>query len=357
MDGSGITKYEVIEKEIRARIADGIYTHKLPGEKVLAKEFEVSFPTVRKAMVPLVKDGLIERISGKGSFVKRKQELTDMIGVVMAAATGPVQSVLLREIEEAAARRGLNILFKATGNDPRSEDEIYRSFTYPGKIDGIIYWGSALAPLATGLPCVSVLEREEESSEPHSTVVTDDYLGAKIAVSHLLQLGHKNIGIVLPVENDTLYKRRRLEGYAACMRDASLVPREPIGLAGNWERAHLIQPIRDAGALLEKMEGVTALFCYNDVVAAEVVKYLNRHGHSVPKDMSVVGYDDMEFSWALDITSVKQPFVEIGRKAIDLLIEQIHNEYAPPVQMSFPPELIVRKSSAAPALYGSDDVT
>jgi LacI family transcriptional regulator len=193
---------------------------------------------------------------------------------------------------------------------------------------------------------------DEDSAPPrtYSNVVTDDFAGGQLAVNHLLELGHEKIGIVLPQGGDSVYQERRLAAYISCMEEAGELPAEPIEVPGDWGKMNRIRPIRENRTLLKQFTEFTALFCFNDALAGEVIKYLKHHGISVPEDISVVGYDDTEFGWALDITSIRQPVKSIGKKAVELLVQQIQDEHAPKVQISFPPELVVRHSSGVQSL-------
>lgn len=346
LDKSELMKHEWVAEELRKRIVRGIYPHKLPGERVLADEFAVNFQTIRKAMQPLVDDGLIERVSGKGSFIKRKRALTNTIAIVMHSFAGPLHTIITRSIEAAAARQGLNLLFKAIDTDPRPVAEIFASFAGSGTADGIICWGSGYSAMAAGLPFVSVMSDANVSSESCSTVKPDDLHGGQLAVRHLLNLRHRKIGFVLPQGDTSLSGKERLAAYNSCMKSTGLQLAAPVEVPGEWRRMNRIRPIRETPALLEQLRGFSALFCFNDALASGVVKYLANHGISVPDDISVVGCDDTEFAWALDITTIRLPIERIGEKAVELLVQRIHNKEAADEHISYPPELIVRGSTA-----------
>ncbi len=357
LDKSELMKHEWVAVELRKRITHGVYAHKLPGERVFADEFAVNFQTIRKAMQPLVDDGLIERVSGKGSFVMRKRALTNTIAIVMHSFAGPLHTVIIRSIEAAAARQGLNLLFKAVETDPRPLAEIFKSFTASGTADGIICWGPGYSAMAAGLPCVSVMSDADVSSEPCSTVNPDDFHGGQLAVRHLLNLGHRKIGFVLPQGDTSLPVKERLAAYNSCMESAGLQPYAPVEVPGEWRRINRVGPLRESPALLDRLRRFSALFCFNDALAGSVFKYLADHGISIPDDISVVGCDDTEFAWALGLTTIQLPVERIGEKAVELLVERVRDDQVDNEHISYPPELIARSSTARLGTSAVDKAT
>ena len=353
INSSGTAKYEMIREQLRQRISSGIYTGKLPGERVLAREFDVNFLTVRKAMPDLVTEGLIERISGKGSFVKRPRKLAHTLSAILSSSQGPIHSVLIHSIEEAAAKHGFDMIFKATDNEKRPVSEIFGSFKGSHKTDGLISWGNEDAALATGLSYVAVMKCDPRYAERCSSVGTDDYFGACLAVKHLLELGHRKIAIALPVTGSpSVFMEERLKAYRDCMTEAGLTPNAPLQIPGNWLAMNQISPISEGRGFLRQLSKFTAVFCFNDALAGEIVKYLRHNQVKVPEDISIVGYDDTEFSWALEITSVKQPIQKIGEKAVEILVSHIHDKAAPVTHLKLTPELIIRKTTGLPMPNG-----
>ncbi len=349
VNSSGTAKYEMIREQLRQRISSGRYTGKLPGERVLAREFDVNFLTVRKSMPELVEEGLIERISGKGTFVKRPRKLAHTLSAIFSSSQGPIHSVLIHSIEEAAAKHGFDMIFKATDNERRPVSEIFGSFKGSHKMDGLISWRHEDAALATGLSYVAVMECDPRYAERCSSVRADDYFGASLAVKHLLELGHRKIAIALPNAGDhSVFIEERLKAYRDCMIEAGLTPNAPLQIPGNWTVMNQISPITEGRGFLSQLSKFTAVFCFNDALAGEIIKYLRRNHVKVPEDISIVGYDDTEFAWALDITSVKQPIAKIGEKAVEILVSHIHNKAAPVTHLKLSPELIIRKTTDLP---------
>lgn len=177
------------------------------------------------------------------------------------------------------------------------------------------------------------------------SVAVDQELGARLAVRHLIELGHREILHVSGPE-DSFDARARVVGYRAEMQEAGL---EPLAVVeGDWsaERGYEAgQRLCAAGQL------PTAIFAGNDPMALGLIYALTEAGHDVPTDVSVVGFDDVpgaEF-YRPPLTTLRQNFEELGRRCIEALLEAIRNSDKPQQQPT-QPELVVRRSTAAPRL-------
>jgi LacI family transcriptional regulator len=167
----------------------------------------------------------------------------------------------------------------------------------------------------------------------------------RLAVEHLVGLGHASIGTVTG-----LFRRRvtrsRLHGYEDALRAAGLEPSEDLVSEGDWT------PHGGAAAtrlLLERSPGLTAIFVHSDMMAIGVLSALWRTGRKVPADVSVVSCDDIPFAEYLTppLTTVRVPLAETGRQAVELLLRSIAGEPVPERTPLLPVELIVRDSCGA----------
>jgi LacI family transcriptional regulator len=95
----------------------------------------------------------------------------------------------------------------------------------------------------------------------------------------------------------------------------------------------------------------TAVFCANDLLALGVLQHMTQNGVAVPEEMSIVGYDDIEYAGAaaVPLTSVRQPRLQLGRTAAELLLDEVENPAHAHQQITFTPELVARESSRAVA--------
>ncbi|KQW06305.1 LacI family transcriptional regulator [Leifsonia sp. Root4] len=213
-------------------------------------------------------------------------------------------------------------------------------------VDGIILIMSAEVgspdelTLTAGLPLVIV---DSDAALPHTIVDTDQEQGARLAVEHLLALGHRDI-VHVSGPATSFSAKRRAEAYRAVMSEAGL-PVPPI-IVGDWSAASGLAAGR-AIAASERMP--TAVFASNDQMALGVMSAFHELGLSVPGDVSVVGFDDADDAEAYwpPLTSVHQNFDEVGKSATRLLIATIDGE-AETTKLLIPTQLVVRASTSAP---------
>ncbi|TDW94919.1 LacI family transcriptional regulator [Kribbella pratensis] len=226
-----------------------------------------------------------------------------------------------------------------------SRQAVADAFTRLGEqaVDGVIMMIEAHVlddlQLPVGLPVVVV---HAGVHYDHPVVDTDQAQGARLATEHLLGLGHKTVWhLGGPPSSFAADQRRR--SWEQTLRDHDCVVPPP--LIGDWSSAAGY----DAGCRLAADEAVTAIFAANDQMALGLLRALHEHGRTVPEDMSVVGFDDMEEAahfWP-PLTTVRQTFADIGSRSVDTLLAEIHatDHHAP---IAVPTELIIRRSTAPP---------
>ncbi|MCL8025315.1 LacI family DNA-binding transcriptional regulator [Nocardioides bruguierae] len=198
------------------------------------------------------------------------------------------------------------------------------------------------AARAMDLPVPLVLVQGVEPGD-HLAVGIDQVAGARAAVGHLLDLGHRRVAHVAgPLDWAEAVQRR--EGWLAAHRERDLEPGPE--LAGDWSAAggHA------AGALLAARDDVTAVFAANDATAMGLLKALHDAGLSLPDDLSVVGFDDSPeaaYTWPA-LTTVAQRFSELGERAVGLALQAIEGGTGqPPTPVPLlVPHLVVRDSAA-----------
>ena len=196
---------------------------------------------------------------------------------------------------------------------------------------------------------VPVVVVEGDLSRARWTVGVDQVAGAVLATEHLLALGHTRILHVAGPPN-WVEARARLEGWRGAMRQAGLTPAEPF--RGDWTAASGYA----AGREIVGYDGRTAVFVANDHMAIGVLRALSEAGLSVPGDVSVVGFDDIPESGFLipPLTTVRQDFAAVGRRAIEVLQLAIHETQpgtdeareADRLERLIPPQLVIRSSTA-----------
>ena len=274
-----------------------------------------------------------------------------IMGLLVLDMGNPFFVDVARGAERAARDAGLGVMV-CNSAQHASEEAEYLALFAEQRVRGVL-----LTPAdATGrniksfrrhgIPFVLVDRVAEGATE--CSVSVDDVAGGALAVHHLVEGGHRSIAFVSGPPGLTQVRDRRT-GALNALAEAGLgpevlreVPTERLDVAAG----------RDAGArLLGLADRPTAVFCANDLLALGVLQAMYAAGVTVPDDLAIVGYDDIEFAAAaaVPLTSVRQPAVHMGALAAELLLEETEaREGAAPHQhrrVVLQPELVVRRSS------------
>lgn len=275
-----------------------------------------------------------------------RSKRSSMIGVVVPDVGNPYWASVLRGIEHGLEGTDLTIVVASTRQQPERQQSILSTLMSQG-IDGLI-----IAPitnqtadwkdLGQGHFGVVTLEQGiEDSSIPW--VSQDNVKGGRLAIEHLLDQGHRQI---------VFLNGPATVSWCNARRDGAIAGIQARGLDSTAVLTELVVPdltVEDGESGIDKLvdSGVefTGVICANDMLALGALLALRKHGMSVPQDVALVGYDDVDFAQALEpaLTSVNQPSFNIGTSAAELLLkagDRIIGEH-----VEFEPRLIVRESS------------
>ena len=212
-------------------------------------------------------------------------------------------------------------------------------------IDGVI----VLAPIRAAVDAVIAVHPEvphvivsADPSAGRATVAIDQETGARLATRHLLELGHTTVHHVRGPRN-WIDASARAAGWRRELQERG----RPLGrsLNGDWSpRAGY-----EAGRRLAAADDVTAVFAANDQMALGVLLAMHEAGRAVPDEVSVIGFDDTPESgyYTPPLTTVRQDLREVGRRAVELVLSIVAGE-ALEQHLAVPPELVVRRTTAAP---------
>lgn len=336
-------------------IEGGVYGEggKLPSERALADRFGVSRTSVRECLNILVKDGLLVRIVGKGTFIAGaanipvcstadSRNLAFLIGQNIFQFVQPGYTRILIGAEQTCREYGYSLLFHSVTDeetDPKPRllpgDGIRGCLVAGGlrkkSLERILDWG------------VPVVLTDLVVDGSMSAVGPDYASGTRQALEHLVGLGHRKVGFV-GFPNSEKYQAfwRKLEKLDLrynphWVQFLQLPDVEPGILAGY----HAMQAMLAGGSL------PTAILATNDLVAMGVIEALKLAGIAVPGDISVIGYDDLGRDQNPPLTTIGSYPEEVGRRAARILMEQLDGDPAPS-RVAVPTELLVRGSTAPP---------
>ena len=193
--------------------------------------------------------------------------------------------------------------------------------------------------------CFIVVDPLHDLGEGISVVSAAHTSGANQVTSHLLELGHRRIGVITGPP-DGIASRSRLQGYHAALAAAGVMPDPRLEVAADFVIAG---GVAAAGRLLGLADPPTAIFAFNDSLAIGVVQAARSRGLHLPADLSVAGFDDTADASIVypALTTVRQPLAELGRMAVTLLVRLLERQSLEPLQVELATKLVVRESTAA----------
>jgi LacI family transcriptional regulator len=271
-----------------------------------------------------------------------------VIGVLATQLDRPFVSGIVTSVIETAATADLEVLVYSHVSREKLPSgnvlNLLRQFT-----DGVVallpYQFGFVQALAQGdFPVVMIDSPDEPTELP--CVAADSYSGARSAMKHLADLGHKRIAFVAGTAKlESAIQRHRAYDDAVVVhdlaRDPTLVVRGDYQFEGGRVAAR---------QLLALKKRPTAIFAANDLSAFGVIAALQEQGLRVPDDISVMGFDDLPAASQMhpELTTVRQPLGEMGRAAVSTLLAQIAGIGAVATKVMLPTELVVRRSTSAP---------
>ncbi|BAP45358.1 LacI family transcriptional regulator [Pseudomonas sp. StFLB209] len=237
--------------------------------------------------------------------------------------------------------------------DTQGREAVEREFAelvYAHQADGVIQL-RAYDPYQQPLPGVElppiVNACEVDAQGRHPTISLDNRAAARAVTQHLIELGHRRIGLIKGPKSSPL-TRERVAGYQDAVHQAGIAPDPALICHGNFS----LQAGYDGAAnLLQLAERPTALFCENDEMAIGALKQIKQQGLRVPEDISLVGFDDIPFAAYCDppLTTIAQPAEAFGQLAVEMLIALIEKKPLTAQHVTLPFELTLRQSTAPPS--------
>lgn len=301
--------------------------------------------TVKKATRDKVM-AIIEQMNYQPNILARhfRRSQTNTILVVIPNILNTVFSHMLGGIEHAAGKHGYRVLLANTNKQVEKEYE-YLDHLKQRQVDGMILLSArmdkdVLQEVLEEYPVVLTADYLEGVAIP--TVTIDNVSSARTATEHLINLGHQRIAhITGPIH--LLVSQDRLKGYRQALLQNELDVDNILIQEGDFSHE---SGYNQMNKLLALEHPPTAVFAANDEMATGVIKAAKDKGLSVPKDIAVVGFDNIKLSYIYEpgITTIAQPMFDMGKKAMELLLQQINGEEMPKKQHVLESELIIRES-------------
>ncbi|MGE1110397.1 LacI family DNA-binding transcriptional regulator [Priestia megaterium] len=249
-------------------------------------------------------------------------------------------------VNERASTLGYDLILFNT-NTMMQREKTYTQLCRERRVDGAIIQGIKKEDpylkevVESDIPCVLVDIPVHSNSVGY--VTTDNALGAKKAVEHLASLGHTHIGMINGHE-DAFVSQERLNGYREALKECAFSFRSEWVVSGNFEEKKAEKAARE---LINRHKEVTAIFCASDLMALGALKACKELGLHVPKEMSIVGYDNIVLASysSPNLTTVGQEVYQIGYEAADLLIEMLEGKETN-MRRYLDTNLIIRESTA-----------
>ncbi len=350
---SSLPKYSQLKEYLKRQMQQReiLYEQQLPSENVLSKQFRMSRHTVREALGDLENEGWIRREQGRGTFCTYSGKVGNRtIALVTTYISDYIFPSLIRGIEEILSASGYTLVLANTGNDKIKEAQCLEN-SLSRDIAGLIIEPTKSAEeninldffnefQKRGIPYI-FLNAVYSGIEP-AYIMMDDLNGGYMATKYLLQLGHRNIAGIF--KKDDLQGVKREEGFEKALAEYEIT--SPSNLLGKYVTEQLLSyPYQFTKTILHKNPQPTAIVCYNDQIAIKVMEAIRDEGLKIPKDISIIGYDDSGLALASEVklTTIKHPKAEMGRQAARLIIDMVEKRVDKP-RFIYQPELIIRNS-------------
>lgn len=319
--------------------------------KVLHNQAQVSEETRERILQAIEELGYRPNVMARNLKARESRMIGYSWRPVPPDQFNPILDKFLQSMLEATARAGYHILPFPCPSD-HVQIDVYRELIYTNRVDGFVLSSTNLNDQRVAylkemdFPFVAFGRANPEWTFPYVDV--DGAAGVGEAVRHLLDLGHRRIGLIGWPE-DSLTGAFRLNGYLEAMAEAGIPPdpawiirTEHSATSGQWAAGQLLD--------LPPARRPTAIVVLSDVMAVGAMNEIQDRGLEVGRDVAVIGFDDVPLAQYLrpPLTTLRQPIWEIGQQVISMLIQLIQGEEPAERQVLLPARLIVRASSGGP---------
>jgi LacI family transcriptional regulator/LacI family repressor for deo operon, udp, cdd, tsx, nupC, and nupG len=325
----------------------------------VARRAKVSIATVSRVLnksdkvVPetraVVEQALLD-LGYRPSRVARRLRMNSgrahLVGLIIPDIQNPFYAEIARGVEDVAYANEYALIL-CNSDENLDKERFYLDVMRDESVDGLVLPpfddsdAAVIGMVKTGLPVVCV---DRSLARVQTDLVeVDNHRGAFAAVTHLIEKGHRSIGLIEGRSHVSTSRERR-RGYLDALAAHGITARKELMRSGDFkqESGRVL-----ANELFDLRKPPTAVFVCNNLMTVGALAALHHRGLRVPHDVAVVGFDDLPWAEALDPppTVVRQPAYEVGRQAMELLLKRIMEPARPAVTVRLLPELVIRRST------------
>lgn len=272
---------------------------------------------------------------------------TFLVGLVIPAIASTAFAMMIHGVEEVIRERGYGLLLRLTGGKRETEEELVRSTAAEKRVDGMLLFSNRRSIefyeeiKGFNMPVVVIDRLLDDIEIPQVSV--NNRKGTYLGTKHLIETGRARIAYLSPAIN-TWTTAERQSGYLAALREYGLDYRKSIVAGCNASRE---QGYQSAKQLMEQGELPDGIVAFNDLMAIGAMQAIKEKGLTIPQDVAVVGFDDLEVASIVEpqLTTVRQPLYEIGKEGCRLLFGLIESRPLVNRRIIYEPVLVVRGSS------------
>lgn len=331
---------------------------KKPSLIDVARRAKVNISTVSRTINQTGKIGpetqervfkVMKELGYKPNRVARRLRTTGgtshLLGLIIPNIQNLFFADLARGVEDVASRNNFAVLL-CNYDEDEAKERFYLDVMQAESVDGIILPPiheedpAVLQVVKNGTPVVCV-DRSLRNGNLDKVEV-DNHMGALTAVKHVMERGHKRIGIICG-PSDSSTGRERLRGYKEAHAQAGIPVKSEFVRFGDFmqESGRVL-----TAALLDLPDPPTALFVCNGLMTVGALEEIAARGLKIPREIAIVGFDELPLASVFNppLTLVRQPAYEVGKCAAELLLKRLEDGNRPATSLKLLPELVVRKS-------------
>ncbi|MCQ2523188.1 MAG: GntR family transcriptional regulator [Lachnospiraceae bacterium] len=346
-------KYEIIVEYIHKKIEEGQLKpgDKMPSENALKARFGLSRETVRHAMATLENEGIISRVRGSGTYIKKRRvEASNRIAVVTTYVDSYIFPKIIKGIEEVLTENGYVMQLSFTNNRFDRERQVLEDIIEKDDVAGII-----MEPAMSALPSPNLDLYERIINRGVSLIFInsavkgtdipciclDDENAGYVTTKYLISKGHKNIGALLKMDDGQGHLR--FSGFRRAMREAGLPVKDETILWYDTVDGSDFYKLSDR--MMDRFSECSAVLCYNDLAGQHLTQIMLDKGLSVPDDLSIIGIDDSVTAIIspVQLTSYLHPADDLGKLAAKSILTLLTNPNAI-VSYKFKTKIVERDS-------------